>query len=258
MTSTPSASQNPFDFGTTGLSLPLTIAAAQTASFNVTFIPTAAGAVTGTLSLVSNASNSPTSISLSATGLTVLLSITPTTINFGNVLVGSTGSESVSIQNTGTVGVQITQIQVTGTGFNLSGVTLPITLAAGQTTSFTVTFTPTTVGNVSGTLTVTSNATNSPTSVPVDGTGTTHYVTLTWTASTSTVAGYNIYRATSSGAYTTPLNSTLIPSSTCTPGCSYMDTNNVQSGNTYYYVATAMDSANNESVHSNEVSATVP
>jgi fibronectin type 3 domain-containing protein len=40
-------------------------------------------------------------------------------------------------------------------------------------------------------------------------------------------------------------------------GVSYADSN-VQSGQTYYYVATAVDSSGTESVYSNEVTAIVP
>jgi fibronectin type 3 domain-containing protein len=40
-------------------------------------------------------------------------------------------------------------------------------------------------------------------------------------------------------------------------GASYAD-GSVQNGQTYYYVATAVDGSGNESVYSNEVAATVP
>jgi hypothetical protein len=78
-----------------------------------------------------------------------------------------------------------------------------------------------------------------------------HRVTLTWTASTSSgVVGYNIYRSTvSGGAYT------MIQSSVS--GTSYVDSS-VSSGQTYYYVATAVDGNNDESVDSNQAQAVVP
>jgi len=78
-----------------------------------------------------------------------------------------------------------------------------------------------------------------------------HSVTLTWTASTSTVSGYNVYRSTVSGGPYTKLNSTLVAATT------YTDTT-VQSGQTYFYVATAVDSSAVESADSTEVSATIP
>jgi fibronectin type 3 domain-containing protein len=78
-----------------------------------------------------------------------------------------------------------------------------------------------------------------------------HSVTLNWTASTSTVSGYNVYRSTVSGGPYTKLNSTPIAATT------YVDTT-VQSGQTYYYVVTSVDSSGVESTDSSEVSAIVP
>jgi DNA-binding CsgD family transcriptional regulator len=76
-----------------------------------------------------------------------------------------------------------------------------------------------------------------------------HVVHLNWNASTSTVAGYNIYSASVSGG---PYNK--IGSSTT---LTYSDMTAI-SGNTYYYVVTAVDSSGNESVYSNEASVVVP
>jgi hypothetical protein len=78
-----------------------------------------------------------------------------------------------------------------------------------------------------------------------------HSVALTWTASTSTVSGYNVYRSTVNGSGYTKLNSSLVPA------LSYSDTA-VQSGTTYFYVATAVDSGGDESVNSNQASAAIP
>lgn len=80
-----------------------------------------------------------------------------------------------------------------------------------------------------------------------------HSVTLNWLASiSSNVAGYNIYRGTSSGGpYSTKVNPVLVT------GTSYTDTT-VQAGETYYYVATAADSGGGESGYSNEAVAAIP
>lgn len=80
----------------------------------------------------------------------------------------------------------------------------------------------------------------------------THSATLNWTASTSSnVVGYNIYRGTASGGPYTKLTSSP------TALTSYTD-NNVVSGQTYYYVATAVDSSSNESGYSNQSQAVIP
>ncbi len=87
----------------------------------------------------------------------------------------------------------------------------------------------------------------------VTGTGTTsHSVALSWQASTSSgVTGYNVYRGTVSGGPYTKITSSTVS------GLGYTD-NNVTSGQTYYYVATAVDSSSNESAYSNQATAAVP
>jgi hypothetical protein len=89
--------------------------------------------------------------------------------------------------------------------------------------------------------------------VCVTGGGTVpHYVSLTWTASTSSnVAGYNVYRASTSGGPYTKVNASLIVAT------AYTDST-VVAGQTYYYVCTAVDSNNNVSIYSSEAVAAVP
>jgi Putative Ig domain len=78
-----------------------------------------------------------------------------------------------------------------------------------------------------------------------------HWVDLSWNPSAAVVVGYNIYRGTTSGGPYTKLNSSVVP------GITHTDST-VQSGVTYFYVATAVDANNVESAFSNEVSATIP
>ena len=64
-----SASWNGTGFSVSGISFPVTISAGQNVSFTVTFTPQTAGAVSGTVSFISNATNAPTSESLAGTGV---------------------------------------------------------------------------------------------------------------------------------------------------------------------------------------------
>jgi hypothetical protein len=83
-------------------------------------------------------------------------------------------------------------------------------------------------------------------------TSTTSSATLNWVASTSsTVVSYRIYQSTTSGVYGAAV--ATVPSGTVSYTVS-----GLQSGTTYYFTVTAVDSAGNESVHSNEVSKTIP
>jgi large repetitive protein len=65
------------------------------------------------------------------------------------------------------------------------------------------------------------------------------------------VTGYNVFRGTQSGGPYTMLNSSLLS------GTTYTDTT-VQAGQTYYYVAPAVNSADVESQYSNHVQAVIP
>jgi fibronectin type 3 domain-containing protein len=60
-----------------------------------------------------------------------------------------------------------------------------------------------------------------------------------------------VYRSTVNGSGYVKLNSSLIA------GASYDDTN-VQSGTTYFYVTTSVDSGGDESTYSNQASAAIP
>jgi len=85
------------------------------------------------------------------------------------------------------------------------------------------------------------------------GTGTAatqHTVDLSWTASADAVS-YNIYRGTVSGGPYAMIN-TSADSTTA-----YID-NTVVSGQTYYYVATAVNSESQESGYSNQATAVIP
>jgi hypothetical protein len=238
-----------------GIATPMTLAAGQTTVLSVVFAPTAVGAVSGTVSVVSSATNSPGVITTTGTGVQPQLTASPVSLNFGNVAVGSSGSQTITLSNTGTAAATVSQAVVSGTGYTMSGLVMPMTLAAGASTSFSVQFAPTSAGSDSGSVTVTSNTPNSPTMVATSGTGTApvaHSVSLSWVASTSqTVVGYNIYRGSVSGGPYTVLNST--PNA----GLTYTDMT-VTAGQTYYYVVTAVDGSGNESVVSNEVAVTIP
>ena len=146
----------------------------------------------------------------------------------------------------------VSSVSMTSAEFSLSGITLPLTIAAGQSVPFTLTFTPQTSGSASATGSFTSNASNSA-AESLTGTGAAppqHSVDLTWNGA-STVVGYNVYRGSQSGGPYTKINSALNASTT------YTDSS-VQAGQTYYYVTTAVDSSGAESSYSSEVQAPVP
>jgi hypothetical protein len=201
-------------------------------------------------------SNSVGSVSSSQAVLTVSagagqLTLNTNALNFGIVGVADIHPMSVTLSNTGNQPVHITGISVTGSGFTTNGVTAGLTIDPGQTATLIVVFTPVALGNSAGTVTVTSDAVNPNISVSLQGTGG-HSVALSWSPGDSTpVFFYNVYRASVSGGPYVLLNPSPITTT------QFVDST-VQSGQTYFYVITAVNRGMVESVFSGEVSATVP
>ena len=181
------------------------------------------------------------------------LAVAPTTMNFGNLAVGSKSAQKGTL-TAGTTDITVSSAAWNGQGYALSGITFPVTVPAGQSVPFSVTFDPQAPGSAPGTVAFVSDATNSPTTETLTGSGTQqqsgHSVALSWNPSSSQVVGYNVYRRASGGSY-----AKINPSVSATT--SYTDTS-VQSGTTYDYVTTAIDSSNVESAYSNQATATIP
>jgi Cep192 domain 4 len=206
--------------------------------------------------VVSNSAGSATS---SAAVLTVnaaasILNSSATSLAFGSVNLSSSNSQSVTLTNAGSSSVTISNVMVAGAGFGASGVSSGLILSAGQSAALSATFDPAASGSATGSITVTSNAANSPMVIALSGTGiapTSYSVLLTWAESTSSVTGYNVYSSTVSGGPYTKVTPTPVAST------DYTDSS-VKQGNTYYYVVTAVNSQNQESSYSSQVSASVP
>ena len=241
-------------FSISGLSLPLTLIANQSFTFSVTFTPQSGANATGSVSFTSDASNTPPTISLSGSGVTVgIFAVNPTSFSFGSVTVGSNKNMTATLSAAGG-SVTVSSASVNSAEFTLAGPALPLTIASGQTATFTVTFTPQSSGAASANATFVTNAAGSPLVTPLSGTGVApvqHRVDLTWSPSTSSIVGYNVYRSATSGTGYSRINSSVNVST------SYTD-NSVQSGATYFYVTTAVDSNAGESSFSNEVRAAIP
>jgi hypothetical protein len=243
-------------FSTGTLALPLALNSGQSTTFNVEFAPIAAGSASGSVTVVSNAPNSPAFISLTGTGVvaTQSLSFSASNLGFGSVNAGSSSRQNVTVSNAGNSKVTISQITEAGAGFALNGASTPVSLNAGQSMTFGVIFSPNAAGSDTGTVVVTSTAAGSPKSIALSGTGVqtvSHSVALAWTASTSAVVGYNVYRSTASGSGYGKINSGLVAAAA-------FDDTNVQNASTYYYVVTAVDASGNESTDSNQAAAVIP
>jgi hypothetical protein len=254
-------------FAISGPSLPRTVLPALGLDYTLAFTPTIPGNASASLTITSNAPQSIPAISLAgvAEKVVVSLQITPSSINFGNQNVQTTTTKNVVLQNTGDVNVTISGVTAVGSGFGFSGVSPGFSLSPNQQVTFQVWFRPQTSGTASGSLSILSANLVSPESVSLSGDGissttssptppppaTQHTVHLTWNASASVIAGYRVYRSTSSGQFYSPLFSKPVNALS-------FDDSTVTNGDTYYYVVTAVDANGVESLYSNQATANVP
>lgn len=212
--------------------------------------------VVGTFPVVASNPAGGVSNSANFTVTGAMVSLSPTSLAFGSQPVEMTSApQSVILSNTGNTALAITSLAVTGANagdYSETG-NCGSSIAAGANCTIAVLFTPSAGGAGTAALSIADNATGSPQSVSLSGTGT-HDVILSWTASvTSGVAGYDVYRGTTSGGESlTSLNSTPIT------GITFSD-ENVTAGLTYYYVVTAVAAGEvSQSTASNEASACIP
>ena len=102
---------------------------------------------------VTSAKGVSTSSATSTADLTTsVLSASPTALNFGNVPVGNTSNQSLTITNSGPGPVTISQTATSGIGLAIQGVALPADVNPGASITFTAIFAPSTTGDVSGSV----------------------------------------------------------------------------------------------------------
>ena len=191
--------------------------------------PATAGSYTVTATSVADTTESASATVAVSTTTVVSVTISPTS---ASMLTGGTQ-----------------QFSATVSGSNNTAVTWS---ATGGTVSASGLFTaPSTAGTYTITATSTANTPSSDSSTVIVSAPTQHTVTLTWTASTSTVSGYNVYRSTVSGSPYTRINAILDAAT------NYVD-NTVLPGQTYYYVTTAVGTSGVESAYSNQITTAVP
>ncbi|MGB9032192.1 MAG: choice-of-anchor D domain-containing protein, partial [Acidobacteriaceae bacterium] len=100
------------------------------------------------------------------------LSVSSTNLNFGDVTVNTSATETITLTSNGTAPLTVNSATLAGTDFSMSGATFPATLNPGQSVTLRVSFDPGTVGAQTGTITVSSNsASNGTVVIALTGTG---------------------------------------------------------------------------------------
>jgi hypothetical protein len=271
------------EFALTGPSLPTTVAVGNSATFQASFRPDSAKTFSGSLSFtLDRTSGGMKTISVTGTGAgststTSQLAVSPTGASFA-VNVGSSQSQQVTVTSTGAATLSITQANVTGTGFSVSGLTLPLNLPPGQSSSFKVTFSPTAVGSDTGSVLLASNTPSSPTRIALTGVavqptstgvtgvtisptnpsdqagktiqfadtvqGTTSNTSVTWTASAGSVSASGLFTAPpSAGTVTVAATSNADASKSASTTVTV--TAPTSSAGSQFYVATSGSDSNN-------------
>jgi hypothetical protein len=242
-------------FSISGLTTPQTLTPGESVNFTAEFNPRAAGSETGTISIATG--SDPLSVGLNGVGVSSAahLVASTTSLSFGNVIIGDSPSQEVTLKNTGSASADISSVSLTGSGYTVEGVTSKLVLAPDQSAILTVEFGPKTTGSLSGKVTIWSDAPSSPLVIQLSGVGAQkgnqQSVSLNWDKSTSQVVGYFVYRSSKPSGPYSKLNAEPNPET------SYTDSS-VVSGQMYFYVVTSVNSENIESAYSEPVSVTVP
>jgi len=102
---------------------------------------------------------------------TTKLSVVPSVIDFKAVVVGQKNSQTVQITNSSSNSINLSSLQVSGTGFSLSSARAPILLAPGSHVSLSVVFAPPAAADQTGSLLISTSDLDTPVRVPLSGAG---------------------------------------------------------------------------------------
>ncbi len=147
-----------------------TVAVADSMTFYFTYTPVTADNQTGTFTFTHSGFSSPFVVSVNGTGVTPVFSVSANSLAFGDVLVGANKVDSVTVTNTGTATLNISNIVSDNAEFSIAPLPL-ISLMPNASQKFYVTFSPTSMGAKTASISFTDDASGSPHVVSVSGTG---------------------------------------------------------------------------------------
>ncbi len=163
----------------------LSVPAGQSRSVTVTFNPSSVGQADATLTLATNSVANPSVVvALTGRGVNPTIQVL-NALAFGDQQINDTATRTLTVANTGTGTLNITNITKGGTGSAYYGFTpSTLTVPEGQSRDLTVTFNPTAQGLANATLTLTTNdVTRSTVTVSLSGRGINPTITVPSTLS---------------------------------------------------------------------------
>jgi hypothetical protein len=123
---------------------PKTLSGGQTQTFCIKFVPTAAQAYSGQLSVSIEGISSPSIVTFTGTGVTTTAAatVTPNTLTFAPQALGTTTSQTVTVTNTGKAAFHLSSV-TDEPPFSYTGYTSSVAIQPGKSFSFQVNFSPT-------------------------------------------------------------------------------------------------------------------
>jgi HYDIN/CFA65/VesB family protein/centrosomal CEP192-like protein len=155
-----------------------TLTPGSSCTVSITFSPPEAADFSGTVTIESNASDSPQSISLSGIGVSQTgpqTSLSVNALDFGEQVVDTESTaRAITVTNSGTESLSISAVALGGdnsTSYNKNDNCHAATVAPGDSCTISVAFTPTADGSLAATVSITDNSASSPQSVSLTGIG---------------------------------------------------------------------------------------
>jgi hypothetical protein len=182
------------------------IAAGATCTINVTFSPASSGTLTGQVTVNDDAPGGFQVVNMTGTGAAPAATLSPPSLKFTGVLVGSTSAvKTMTLANSGFGPLTISSIVASGDYSETDNCVSQSPIAQGAKCTISVTFAPTVTGTIAGTITINDNGVNgAPHREPLSGSG---VVTLALTPSSLTFPSTAV-GSTSAAQIVTVLNNT--------------------------------------------------
>ncbi len=150
------------------------LAIGASCTINAVFEPTSIGSKTATLNVNDGGGSGTKTVALSGTGVAAPYTLSPRSLAFGSVTVGTVSAvQTVTMTNTTTAAVPITSITITGVNHTQfkKGTACGLSLAVGASCTIKVNFAPTTTGAMTATLNVNGGGGDGTQTVALSGTG---------------------------------------------------------------------------------------
>jgi hypothetical protein len=146
------------------------VAPGMQCNISVTFTPASTGTRTGTLVITDNAAGSPHTVKLSGYATSGAASLSASSLDFGQVGIGTSSTQSVTLTNPAQSPLDITSIQASGGDYTQNN-NCGTVVNPGASCTIAITFSPSSAGTSVGTVFITDTAADSPQSITLTGTG---------------------------------------------------------------------------------------